>query len=113
MGTENIYIIIILVISVIINILVYLKLMKKDTLESCEDPNTQAHIILIDRKLTQIQSDIHDLAEKIEQADKFQLVEMDETTSLVKSGMSIAQIAKKMNKSIKEVELMLKMRGLI
>lgn len=40
-------------------------------------------------------------------------MELDETASYVKSGMNIQEIAKKTNKSIKEVELMLKMRGLI
>lgn len=112
MDAQNILIYIALIISMAMNVFIYLKLIKKDT-DIPDNSRTEAHIILVDRKLSEINSDIQYIINKIENIESVSSVELDEITVYVKNGMNIPEMAKKMNKSIKEVELMLKMRGLI
>ncbi|EHL16590.1 hypothetical protein [Peptoanaerobacter stomatis] len=110
---QIIFICVFLAFSIILNIFTYLRFKNSDFSVISDNSKIEAQLILIDRKLSDIKSDIKDITTRVEGLENLPVMELDETASYVKSGMNIQEIAKKTNKSIKEVELMLKMRGLI
>lgn len=112
MKTEIIIIYITVIISIILNIYIFLKINTKNSQEISDNSKTEAQLILIDRKISDMKLDIQEILMRVENLENGQTLELDETTSYFKSGMKISEIAKKTNKSIKEVELMLKMKGL-
>lgn len=110
---QMILICVFLAVSILINIFTYLRFKNSDFSGISDTSKIEAQLILIDRKLSDIKSDIKDITARVEGLENLPVMEFDETASYIKSGMNIQEIAKKTNKSIKEVELMLKMRGLI
>jgi len=116
MGIQLIAIIFFLILCIVTNIITYLKVSKKNDSVS-DESRLQAQIILMDRKVSDMRQELKDISEKIDsrvsKTDTVEVVELDELTSYFKSNMKITDMAKKMNKSVKEIELMLKLKGLI
>ena len=100
-----------LLISIITNIAVYVKLLKKYE-ETSEEAKFRAYFMLLGTKVDEVKEKLEDLSVavsdiKIEGGER-----ADELSTYVRNKMPVKDIAKKMNKSVKEVELMIKMRGL-
>ena len=116
LGIQLIAIIFFLILCIVTNIITYLKVSKKNDSVS-DESRLQAQIILMDRKVSDMRQELKDISEKIDsrvsKTDTVEVVELDELTSYFKSNMKITDMAKKMNKSVKEIELMLKLKGLI
>ena len=116
MGIQLIAIIFFLILCIVTNIITYLKVSKKNDSVS-DESRLQAQIILMERKVSDMRQELKYISEKIDsrvsKTDTVEVVELDELTSYFKSNMKITDMAKKMNKSVKEIELMLKLKGLI
>ena len=100
-----------LLISIITNIAVYVKLLKKDE-ETPEEAKFRAYFMLLGTKVDEVKEKLEDLSETVSDIKIEGVQRRDELSTYVRNRMPVKDIAKKMNKSVKEVELMIKMRGL-
>lgn len=113
MKTEFTIIYFILGFCIILNIFIYFKLIKKAIIADEGESKLTGQLLLMDRRVSELKLQLQEISEKMKNIDNTQIMKTDEITINFRNDMSIEEIAKKMNKSIKEVELMLKMRGLI
>lgn len=100
-----------LLISIITNIAVYVKLLKKDE-ETSEEAKFRAYFMLLGTKVDEVKEKLEDLSVAVSDIKIEGGQRTDELSTYVRNRMPVKDIAKKMNKSVKEVELMIKMRGL-
>lgn len=71
----------------------------------------RGEILLLSRNLKETREEIKDLKNEILEIRELSISPEDELQKYLKQGNDIGEIAKKMNKSVKEVELILRMRG--
>jgi len=71
----------------------------------------RGEILLLSRNLKAVREEIIDLKNEMLEIRELSISSEDELQKYLKQGNDIGEIAKKMNKSVKEVELILKMRG--
>ena len=111
MDVKTAIIIAFLVISIVTNIAVYFKLLGKDK-ESSEEAKLRAYFMLLGTKVDEVKEKLEELSEEVSDIRIGGSESTDELSMYVRNNMPVKDIAKKMNKSVKEVELMIKMRGL-
>ena len=111
MDVKTAIIIAFLVISIITNVAVYLKLLNKDK-ETSEEAKLRAYFMLLGTKVDEVKEKLEELSEIVSDMSIEGYENSDELSTYVRNGIPIKEIAKRMNKSITEVELMIKMRGL-
>lgn len=102
---------ILLIICIVINVLVFIKINNQKE-ENKTDTQLMAQLILLDKKINFIQDEIETMSYLIKNMEPVKIKEVDEMAGFLKSGMTVSDIAKKKNISVKEVELILKMKGL-
>lgn len=103
---------IIAIICMIMSFILFLKISRmRETV--AESPEILAKLMLIDKKLNILNSEMEKLAYQIQNIEPYKVKEVDEMTGYLESGMSVSQIAKEKNMSVKEVELILAMKGLM
>lgn len=96
----------------LINILSLFFFFKKGSKDDTDNPDfLRGEILLLSRNLKAVREEIIDLKNEILEIRELNVPSEDELQKYLKQGNDINEIAKKMNKSVKEVELILKMRG--
>lgn len=103
-------VIILLGLAFALNIVSFLVFIKKEDMKNDED-NLQGELILIHRSTSQIMSQIDGLKQELMSLENKLEPEDDIIGKYSKQGMNHVDIAKAMNKSVKEIDLIMKMRG--
>ena len=103
-------VLILLGVAFVLNIISFLMLAKKDDTKTNEE-NLQGEIILIHRSTNQIISEIDKLKAELQSIETKLQTDDDIIGKFSKQGMSNIDMAKAMNRSVKEIDLIMKMRG--
>ncbi len=103
-------VLILLGVAFVLNIISFLMLAKKDDTKPDED-NLQGELILIHRSTNQIISEIDKLKAELQSIETKLETDDDIIGKFSKQGMSNIDMAKAMNRSVKEIDLIMKMRG--
>lgn len=107
-----IFCLVISVICIFISVLLYYRISKM-TSENNDNSEIIAKLIIMDRKIGLLSSELENINFLMQNITPYEVKEVDEMTGYINSGMTVSEIAKKKNMSVKEVELILAMRGLI
>lgn len=94
----------------VLNIISFLVFAKKEESKN-QDDNLQGELILIHRSTNQIISEIDELKQELMSLENKLEPDDDIINKYSKQGMNHIDIAKSMNKSVKEIDLIMKMRG--
>jgi len=93
-----------LLISIITNIAVYVKLLKKYE-ETSEEAKFRAYFMLLGTKVDEVKEKLEDLSVAVSDIKIEGGQRTDELSTYVRNKMPVKDIAKKMNKSVKEVDI--------
>lgn len=75
-----------------------------------DDAKLLAKLSILERKIDELSQSMDVIENKLDNMNFGRVKEVDELSALMDQGLNLQDIAKKKNVSVKEVELMLKMR---
>ncbi len=94
----------------VLNVISFLVFAKRDESKS-DDSSIQGELILIHRSTKHIMNEIGELRAKLQTIETKLETDDDMISKFTKQGMNNVDIAKAMNRSVKEIDLIMKMRG--
>ncbi len=97
-------------VAFVLNIVSFLVFVKKDESSKADD-NLHGELILLNRSSGKIIEEIENLKYEITSIEKKLENDDDIIKRYTKQGMNNMDIAKAMNRSVKEIDLIMKMRG--
>ncbi|TRW28619.1 hypothetical protein FL857_00605 [Criibacterium bergeronii] len=100
-------------ISLFLVVFIFYKInFKNNSQDITQEVRIDAQLMLFEKKLQELEEKVELLTQVVNSIDvSSNCGPVDEISLYTNNGMSVQEMAKKMNKSVKEVELLLKMRG--